>query len=90
MRNKRKELKITSLQRLEILKETEKGNKAPKGGFATPPGVIHYPAKKTSILGRLMGKPNNKLTQGWIKLLFQSCRPLIQLCGFLCGKCVGG
>lgn len=46
MPNKRKELKITSLERLEILKETEKGNKAPKGGFTTPPGVIHYPAKK--------------------------------------------
>jgi hypothetical protein len=50
MPNKREELKITSLERLEILNEREKGNKAPKGGFTALPGVIHYSAKKTRIL----------------------------------------
>jgi len=73
MTNKRKELKITSLERLEILKEREKGYKAPKGGFTATTGVIHYSAKKTRILGRLLGKPNNKLTQGWNVFLPQPC-----------------
>jgi hypothetical protein len=81
MTNKRKELKIMSLERPEILKEREKGYKAPKGGFTTPPGVIHYFAKKTRILGRLLGKPNNKLIQGWKKFLLQFCHLLVHLCG---------
>jgi hypothetical protein len=50
------------------LKEREKGYKAQKGGFTAPPGVIHYSAKKTRILGRLMGKPKRKLAQGWGKV----------------------
>lgn len=86
MTNKRKELKITSLERLEILKEREKGYKAPKGGFTAPPGVIHYSAKKTIILGRLLGKPKRKLTQGWKKFLLQPCHPLVQMCGFIYKK----
>ena len=90
MTNKRKELKITSLERLEILKEREKGYKAPKGGCTAPPGVIHYSAKKTRILGRLLGEPNNKLAQGWKKFLLQPCHPLVKLCDFLLEKCFGG
>jgi hypothetical protein len=90
MTNKRKELKITSLERLEILKEREKEYNAPKGGFTAPPGVIHYSAKKTRILGRLLAKPNNKLTQGWKKFHHQPCHSLVKLCGFLHEKCFGG
>lgn len=58
------------------MKEREKVYKAPKGGFTAPPGVIHYSAKKTRILGRLLDKPNNKLTQGWKKFLLH----LVILC----------
>jgi len=90
MTNKRKQLKITSLERLEILKEREKGRKAPKGGFTAPPGVIHYSVKETRILGRLLGKPKRKLAQGWKKFLLQPCHPLVQLCGFLRKKGFGG
>jgi hypothetical protein len=77
MPNKRKGLKITSLERLEILKEKGKGNKAPKGGFTAPPGAIHYPEKRTRTLARLSGKPNNKLTQGWENFLLEPCCLLI-------------
>jgi hypothetical protein len=90
MTDKRKELKITSLERLEILKEREKEYKAPKGGFTAPPRVIHYSGKKTRILGRLLAKPNNKLNQGWKKIYLQPCHSLVQLCGFLREKCFGG
>jgi len=68
MTNKRKEPKITSLERLEILKEREKGYKASKEGFTAPPGVIHYCAKKTRILDRLLGKPKRELVQGCKKV----------------------